>query len=77
MLATSGESGKLASGIKKSHSSVRLDVKLDIIIHSKSGDRAVGIARHLGLPPTTVHTIVKNSESLLEKAKTTPNHSSM
>ena len=51
---------------KKVRKTVNLEVKLDVIRRMASGDRAVDVGRHFGLPPTTVRTIHKNVEQIRE-----------
>ena len=47
----------------KSCQAIKLDVKLDVIRGAKHGEHAEDIGRALVRPPTTVRTIVKNSEN--------------
>ena len=52
---------------KRKH--LTLDIKLDIIKRFESGERAVDTAKHLGVPPTTVRTIVKDKDKYKQYVK--------
>ena len=52
-------------GHKKKRKSVTLEVKLDVLKRFTEGQRAVGIARALGLQPTTVETIRGNGKKIM------------
>ena len=58
--------------VKKVCKTLYLEVKSDVIRGMMSGDRAVDVGRHWGLPPTTVRTIYKNAEQIRESAKRAP-----
>ena len=51
-------------GLKKKRKSVSLQVKFDVLKRFTEGQRAVDIARALGLQPTTVRTIHGNAEKI-------------
>ena len=51
-------------GHKEKRKSVTLEVKLDVLKRFTEGQRAVDIARALGLQPTTVRTICGNAENI-------------
>ena len=61
---------------KRKRASYGLDVKLHVIKQKKeNGQRVVDIARALGIPETTIRTMLKNSAEIEAKATTTPRHS--
>ncbi|XP_069958714.1 uncharacterized protein [Cherax quadricarinatus] len=51
-------------GNKKHRKSVTLERKLEVLKRFEGGERGVDIGRSLGLPPTTVRTILSNSEKI-------------
>ena len=56
------------SGAKK-RKAVTMEVKLDIIKRSQKGERPTDIGRSLGLSRTTVATIIKDKERIMEHVK--------
>jgi fructose-specific component phosphotransferase system IIB-like protein len=52
-----------------------LDVNVDIIEHKQSCDRVIDIAHALGMPETTIHSVLKNAKDYEAKAVTMQRHS--
>ncbi|XP_074854644.1 putative CENPB DNA-binding domain-containing protein 1 [Carettochelys insculpta] len=77
MTGKSSVRAKLSAICKRQHVNVTVVVKTDVIKCIRNGERAADIAYYLGLPPTTVHTIAKNTDDIMEKARHLMQHSSV
>ncbi|XP_066474732.1 tigger transposable element-derived protein 1-like [Tiliqua scincoides] len=68
-MSSKGNASRSGSENKRKRHSITLDVKLEIIRRSKSGERPSEIARIFHLPPTSVHTILKNAKQIETKGR--------
>ena len=60
---------------KRRHVVLTLEKKMEISRRSKSGEKVTDIGRSLGIPPTTIRSIVKNAPDLEKKAQLLSKHS--
>jgi hypothetical protein len=67
--------GKAATAHKRKRNSYGLDVKMAIIKRRGNGERVTDTARVLGMPETTIRTVLKNANDYEAKATTMLRHS--
>lgn len=60
---------KLAPAKQRHRKRITLNVKLDVLQRHESGIRPVDIGRAMGLPPTTVRSIIKESDKIKKFSK--------
>ena len=63
-MTTKRPGSPLVENIKKNRKTITLSTKIDIIKRFESGKRAVEIANHYCLTPTTVRTIKSKSKKI-------------
>jgi hypothetical protein len=63
-MATKRPGSPIVENIKKNRKNITLSKKIDIIKHFEFSKRAVEIANHYCLIPTTVRTIKSNAEKI-------------
>jgi IS30 family transposase len=69
---------KCSDKVKRTHKVLNLQAKLEIIKLNEQGISNAEIGRKLGVPRTTVSTIVKNKAKVLEEIKdATPVHTKL
>ena len=70
-------SSPAASTPQRKRASYGLDIKLEVIRRKNAGVRSIDISTAMGIPDSTIHTILKNAKEIEAKGKNLVGHSAV